>query len=149
MKDGHDSHYRAKTFCTKLHSLQTVQTEKWEHTLKEQSTQICKTETDTYPHSERELLCSSGQVVILCFKSFTLTVKNLPLYTPFCTERNTQKQNIKEKVRSTLIPLSHKSGSPTKALVFPFIGCIKTSDDFSYIYGSNINTRRVTSYNNQ
>lgn len=73
-------------------------------TLKEKSTQICETQrggradmvSDTYPHRERELLCSSGQIVILCFKSFTLTLKNLPLYTPFCTERSTPKSQMRE-----------------------------------------------------
>lgn len=48
--------------------------------------------SDTYPHSERELLCSSGQVVILCFKPFALTVKNLSLYAAFCAQTNTSQQ---------------------------------------------------------
>lgn len=56
-------------------------------TLAPKSTHKWKTQNDAYPHSDRELLCSSGQIVVLCFESFTLTVKDLPLYTPFCEEK--------------------------------------------------------------
>lgn len=100
MKDGNDSCYRTETFRAKPHHLQTGVT-KWEHwrwkmkvhtSAKHKEAGTHCTVADTYPHSERELLCSSGQIVILCFKSFTLTVKNLPLCTPFCTERNTQQK---------------------------------------------------------
>lgn len=64
---------------------------------------LADTLSDTYAHSESELLGGSGQIVILCFKSFTLTVKNMPLYTPFCAERNHKRGEI----TFILIPLSH------------------------------------------
>lgn len=37
----------------------------------------------TYPHSERELLCRPGEIVVLCFELPTLALKNVPLQTPF------------------------------------------------------------------
>lgn len=59
----------------------------------------------TYPHSERELLCSSGQIVILRFKPFALTVKNLLLYTPFCTETQEKQIQMKGNESNSNIPL--------------------------------------------
>lgn len=42
----------------------------------------CDCTVDTYTHGQGKLLGSSGQIIVLCFQLFALTVKYLPLYIP-------------------------------------------------------------------